>query len=269
MSLADIVEKWDGVLFTAYNFCAVIKYFLSLPKLKSILKKNKNLKDNHSGERCFVIMNGPSILDHDLRRLENEVVFSANYFYRSDIAKVVKPNYHCWLDSKLFSSAEGEKVQEEILGLDPSIILIENYKGYNKRLSDRCYYTYNKHLPNLAGIRSNLSSICSSFSTVALYAINAAIYMGFKNIYVMGLDFPPGAFKHFDNKLGETTDPKKQNNKSDVCSNYWSYTKAHYEAYALDKYAKRRGVHIVNLNPDSCIRAFDFDLFERVIEENK
>lgn len=67
------------------------------------------------------------------------------------------------------------------------------------------------------------------------FLLNAAIYMGFKQIFLLGLDFPPGAFSHFTD-LGEDSkcdDPTSKSNKGEVCGNYWSYSKAHFESYAL------------------------------------
>ena len=114
-----------------------------------------------------------------------------------------------------------------------------------------------------------MAGLSSGFSTVAFYALNAALYMGFSKIYVLGLDFAPGAFKHFDESMDKCDNPQGASKKVDVCGNYWSYTKAHYEAFALNKEAKKRKQTIINLNPDSFIRAFEFDEYERIIRINE
>lgn len=268
MILSNIVEKWDGLLYICYNFVATIKFWGDYLKYKALLGRNKELYNKHSGERCFIVMNGPSLNGHDLSLLENETVFCANYFYRAPLAQIIKPNYYCWLDSKIFYGNDWETVKKEIKDACPNAKLILNIRGYKKESYQKDeYYTYNKHMPSLFGVKCNLNKMCSGFSTVAFYAMNAAIYMGFKKIYVLGLDFEPGAFKHFSDLGSECADPNQKKLKSEVCGNYWSYTKAHYEAYALADFANKMGCEIINLNSNSCIRAFSFANYEDVITE--
>lgn len=179
------------------------------------------------------------------------------------MADVVQPNYICWQDSFSFNQGEGGAIISEIRERLPNTKMIFNIKAFSgKSLNNNIYYTYNKHLPHKGGISSRLDKVCSAFSTVAFYAVNAAIYMGFKQIYILGLDFAPGAFEHFDDLGVECSDPTKEEKKVDVCGNYWAYTKAHYEAYALREFSQKKGVQIVNLNKNSCIRAFTFGQYE-------
>lgn len=263
MQLSEYVEKWDSVLFSAYNITANMKWLYVKKSVKQLVSRNAALNNKHCGERCFLVLNGPSIKKYDLSKITNEQVLCTNFFYRSAVADVVVPNYICWQDASVFNSGEGDMIIGEILERFPNITMIFNLKAYSvNSYYNNIYYTYNKHLPHQWGISSKLEEVSSAFSTVAFYAINAAIYMGFKKIYVLGLDFAPGAFEHFDDLGVECTDPTNQEKKVDVCGNYWAYAKAHYEAYALNQYAKTKGIHIVNLNKKSCIRAFDFGVYE-------
>lgn len=265
MNLSSIIEIWDSVLYFFYNICAQLKWILfDSIKYRHIVRRNKDLKNKHVGDTCYLVLNGPSIKKYDLTVLKGKIVFCTNYFYRSDLAKKILPNYICWQDSNVFKSDEGELIKKEIEELFPSIKIIFNIKGYKS--GDNVYYTYNKHMPSMWGISNNISENCSAFSTVALYAINVAMYMGFTKIYVLGLDFEPGGFKHFTN-LGENTEcdnPREMDRKEEVCSEYWAYSKAHFEAYALDKYARNHNCEIVNLNPNSYIRAFRFGRYEDI-----
>ena len=80
-----LIEKWDNIAWIIYNFFAVLKYVcVDQFKYKKILKKNKELKDIHKGERCFIVLNGPSIKSMDLSKLKTEKTICANYFYLSD-----------------------------------------------------------------------------------------------------------------------------------------------------------------------------------------
>lgn len=265
MNLSSIMEKWDAVLYLGYNFVAQTKWVLfDSFRFRKIVKRNKELKNKHEGETCYLILNGPSIRAYDLSCLRDKTVFATNYFFRSDLAKSVLPDYICWQDSKILVTDESEEIKNEIREVLPNAKMIFNIKGHKR---DEVYYTYNKHLPYLWGISSRIDGNCSAFSTVALYAINVALYMGFKRIYILGLDFEPGGFKHFTNlgKNSECSNPTQTENRDRVCSEYWTYSKAHFEAFALNKHANKRGCKIINLNPNSYVRAFEFGNYEEIL----
>lgn len=269
MFLSEFVEPWDGALYSAYNCYARIKYFLEYPKYASILKRNRKFKNKYKGQRCFIILNGPSISEHDLSHLKNEIVFCTNFFYRSDLPSIVHPNFYCWCDSALFKSDKYDEIRNEILQACPEANLLLNIRGYKKGMClDRIYFLYNKHLANRFGVISNLDSLCSNFTNVALWTINAAIYMGFDKVYILGLDFEPGLdFKHFDDRCNTIDNPTHWDNKAEVCCNYWLYAKAHFESYALHNFARKHFCNIINLNHNSYIRAFPFGNYEDVISE--
>ena len=262
MDLSSIVEKWDGVLYTIYNVLAKIKYLIKYLSIRPIVNKNRELKNSHENERCFIVLNGPSLNTHDLRKLKSEYVITTNFFYKSELASVIEPNLHCWQDAKFIKG--DDDVITEIQDKFPNLKLLFNIKGYHGS-KENVYYTYNKHLPNIFGVKTNIAGFTSAFSTVAFYAINAAMYMGFKKVYILGLDFEPGGFKHFDTVIGETDNPNMFTRKNEVCRDYWSYAKAHYEAYAIEKKARKFGCQIINLNKKSCIRAFQFSDYESVM----
>lgn len=266
MHVSTIIEKWDSLLFDLYNLTADLRWIvLSNRKLKKLVKRNSVLKDKYKNQRCFIVLNGPSLKKHDLSKLRNEIVITTNFFYRSDLAELIEPNFVCWQDATFLVNDAFEEIKEEIFTKFSNIKLIINSKGYNPTShDDRVFYTYNKHLPHQNRIHSNLSGNCSAFSTVAFYAINCAIYMGFKDIYLLGLDFGPGGFQHFANLGVECDNPQKMSQKEEVCAEYWSYSKAHFESFALNSFAKKKGCNVVNLNSDSYIRGFDFGNFNNL-----
>jgi len=264
MVLSSIVEKWDAVLYSVYNLLYGVKTLF----LKSHYSRNKVLRNKYLGQRCFVLMNGPSLNGHDLSFLKNEVVFASNYFYRADVSRVVEPNYYCWADSKLFFEPEGKATIEEIREKCPGVTFVLHHAAEAALgITDDIYYEYCKHIPNVFKVRNNLTGLVSNFGTVALHAINIALYMGFTEVYVLGLDFAPGAFKHFTDLDAECEDPTKKSSKLEVCRNYWQYTKCQYESYALADFAKKNGQRIINLNRSSCIRAFEFGDYEQLFQK--
>ena len=264
MNPAIIIEKWDGLLYSLYNALCDIRTFVCRP---AFLAKNNSLKNKHVGERCFIVMNGPSINGLDLSRLKEETVFCSNFFYRSSLAPVVEPNYYCWADSKFFVDDTCLEVIPEICDRCPKASLILHHKAY-RVLGERenTFYVYCRHMANVFRVSTNLAGNATNFSTVAFHAVRDALYMGFSEIYMLGLDFAPGAFKHFANLGIESDDPLQKTGKLDVAGNYWNYTKAQYESFYLREYADRHQQRIINLNPDSYIRAFEFGDYNSLFE---
>lgn len=270
MVLSNIVECWDSVLYSIYNAFITVKSLFSSFEDKKILSKNKALKDKYKGERCFVIMNGPSLNDHNLSALKNEYVFCSNYFHKSELSKTVLPNFYSFTDGVMYNPDSLDSTLDEIRDKCPNIKFILSIKGKGKITNtEDIYLVRAKHLPHRFGIRKDLGFLCSNFQTVAFFVINTAIYLGFKEIYVLGLDFNPGGFVHFDNLGAECSKPDECRRKEDVAGDHWGYAKAHYESYALATYAKKNNCRIINLNPKSCIRAFEFDNYEDIITQRK
>lgn len=168
MILANYIEKIDNFVISSYNIFARIIFFFSF-KNRKIVSKNKELKNKHKGERCFILLNGPSIKNHDLSLLKNEITFACNHFYQSDLANEINPTYYCGLDPLLFKN--DFSFEKLIFDKFPNCKIIESFKGYTKNsiYNDRCYYSYYYHLPTSLCVSNNFNSICSGFQTALLY----------------------------------------------------------------------------------------------------
>lgn len=270
--MTHIFEIWDGILIQLYNICEYIIYIAKYAKIHPVIKKNKRMKNSHIGERCFVVLNGPSINQHDLTRLKDEYVFATNFFYRAPLCGIVKPNMYCWLDSKRLSDKSARDLINEIHETCPEAMLLLNFKAH-QFLGEKDYinYVYPKNLSNFFRTRNRLDRISSNYGTVAFLAISTAIYMGFSDIYVLGLDFEPVGFTHFMNlgRDARNSMPGEKFNKVDVAGDYWQYSMAQYQSYYLADMARRQNCHIINLNEKSFIRAFGFANYEDIFKSDK
>lgn len=262
MLLSKLVEIWDSFLYVVYNCIAYIKYFINYINIKKIIKKNNNLKGMRNTDRCFIVLNGPSVNMYDLDFLKNETVFCANYMYKTQLSSKIEPNYYCLLDSGLYENAEfATDMINEVLAINDKVQLILNIKGHKVIGNrNRVFYTYNKYMPNMFNLVGNMTGMFPGFQNVSLYMIMSAIYMGYKKIYLLGLDFEPTGFSHFTNDCGPVEDRNQYSKKEDVCGLFFQYLKAQYETFYVKKYAEKKGVHIYNCNPKSYVRAFDFNL---------
>ena len=145
-------------------------------------RRLRALKGTHSG-RCFVIGNGPSLRNSDLQRLMElgEVTFACNSLIKLFDEIPFHPTYYFAQDNKIILDNK-----EEIAG----------YKGtrfvkahYAKRYHIKGVTYYNMLFPqHPIGFSNNLSKVVYSGQTVTYSMIQFAAYMGFKEIYLIGVD---------------------------------------------------------------------------------
>jgi hypothetical protein len=280
MSITKLIEIWDNIAFLIYDIYARLKYSLLYFKLKKHLKKNRSLKNKHYNKRCFIVLNGPSLNNYDLSKLKDEVVLVTNHFYKSNKYLDTYPSYYLITDNHFFNNKVNNHANEDVKNLLDSrkhnmkFIINYNFIKFQRNLVDEnVFLTYSKHMPRKKRIISELHTLSSNFITVSLYAINAAIYMGFKEIYLLGYDFEPGILQHFykNSKSEEIfkSEKIKQTEKDSVCGKYWQYTQAHYQNYYMNKHAFKKGIKIYNCNKDSYVKAYDFYEFEKIFKAER
>ncbi len=162
----------------------------------------KNLAGIHAGESCVIIGNGPSLRIDDLETLHHKhvVTFGCNrineLFDRTDW----RPTYYCLSDSTAFMDPslgmDANRLASDLLssGIE-RIFFIESMKKY----LDRAYAQNGKILffraslvppfsVKMAPFSREIADSVSDLGTVAASNIQIAAYMGFKTIYVYGID---------------------------------------------------------------------------------
>ncbi len=169
-------------------------------------KRNIEFKDKHYGQRCFILGNGPSLSEIDLSKLEKEIVFTANFFNKVDGYEKVHTNYHFWIDGALFNQREDVKCNmDEVMDCyrqiskgNPTCFVPFNAADFIKEhrlydILDIHYLRIKKPLDEYSkeGFKQEELDIAfeiPAWRNVVQYAIEVAIYMGFKEIYLLGCD---------------------------------------------------------------------------------
>ncbi len=168
---------------------------------ETFLNRNLQLKNSHLGERCFILGNGPSLKTVDFSLLADEFVFTVNFFSFIEGFEKVKTNVHVVVDLAAFN-AVGEsndvnfnKVIENFLniGKQNPIVFIDleglpfmQQTGLTSLLNLHYLLRHGTILDNQISIE--LDKPITSYWNVVQYAIVIAIYMGFKEIYLLGCD---------------------------------------------------------------------------------
>lgn len=182
-------------------------YFLKIRQndhnLKLILLKNSEFEGIHSGKRCFILGNGPSIKDIDLGILEDEITFSVNQLSRRPDFSALKTNYHIWMDERFFDIDLDKPEDAELLKVMKGVNTDNNkpvvfyriaatdmIRKYNldKELDIRFVDDIKIPLWNMAIKNMNFTTIVPKFNTVTQTLVCLAIYMGFSEIYLLGCD---------------------------------------------------------------------------------
>lgn len=220
----------------------------------------KSLKNIHKGERCVIIGNGPSLTIDDLNKI-NCSSFGSNKIIRIFDKTNWRPDYYMAVDDGILYS-----LKEEIPHIDSMYVFLRcNARSYIEK-SDNTRYIF-VYAPFIIDIFSDgqisfsedISRQFGHCSTVTGCQIQLALYMGFKEIVLIGVDH---SYNIYYNEKGEIVENGTVNYFYDDKDNkYWHIPVMHQltTAYTLCReYADNQGVKIYNAT-----RTSKLDVFER------
>jgi hypothetical protein len=166
------------------------------------------------GKRCFIIGNGPSLNKHDLSLLNNEYSFAVNSFYYKTKETGFKPTFFVVEDSSVI-----KENKEEILAYDaPFKFFPAIYQSLHPKQPGTYFFNlnrgfYDKFSPNYAIPRfsTDISKVGYCGQSVTYLNLQLAYYMGFTEVYLLGMDFdyiiPESHSRNGDVLTSDTDDP--------------------------------------------------------------
>lgn len=147
-------------------------------------------KDKHLGQRCFIIGNGPSLKVEDLEKIKNEFSFAANMIYKIFPDTEWRPTYYFVEDSLAYKNGYKEIKKIKCPKFVSSIALeITKLPLVNGGIKFFDYLYYWDLYPEFPPLTVDLTKEVWCAYNVGYQMLNAAIYMGFKEIYLLGMDF--------------------------------------------------------------------------------
>lgn len=223
-------------------------------------KRLRSYRNIHSG-RCFIIGNGPSLCNNDLKRLVElgETTFACNSLIRLFNEIPFTPTYYFAQDNKIILDNKQE---------------IADYKGtrflkahYASRYHIKGVTYYNMLFPqHPIGFSNNIAKVVYSGQTVTYSMIQFAAYMGFKEIYLIGVDC------NYSNSNSAITkesyfDPRLFNIKRsyappEVDTNLLAYARAR-------KVCDKQGVKIYNATRGGKLEIFERANLDEVLNNPK
>ncbi len=256
MSKYEIKEAIDNFIFGIYNVLASIVYPFS--KDKRLAAKNIRFKDIHKGEKCYILGTGPSLKTVNLDFLKDEISIGVNYLYRSDKIDQINPKYYCLIDEH-FHQKDIENTKEVLKKLPESTFFVRTkaYDGFINAgiTNETIYYHPCKLFQHGDFIRVDMTRPMTAPYNVLLGCIQIAMYMGFKEIYLLGCDYSSFASLKKEHFYEDKDHPEKRNMSLGYEIKYYALCTYHH--YALEKYAQQNGIHIYNLTDNSLLDAYE------------
>jgi len=152
-------------------------------------KELQKLKNIYCGQRCFIVANGPSLRAEDLDILQerHEITFGMNRIFKIFPETLWRPTYYICEDELIFKDC-----QKEIAAIPAleKFVPIEMKWFHDVEISDAKYfhinydrnkdfeYSFSTDIPHQVDCRGTVTFTCMQF----------AVYMGFTEIYLLGVD---------------------------------------------------------------------------------
>lgn len=168
----------------------LIKYWF---KFKS--HELEQFRNKHEGEDCFIIGNGPSLNNMDLSLLNEYHTFGLNKIFMIFDRKPFNLSYHVAVNPHVIKQSKREIIKlscQSFLASVPALI--------NSVISDNIFYLGGTK-PNKSFFKDVTQGINEGY-TVTYVAMQLAYFMGFKNIYLIGVD-------HNFNQIGDPNETQK------------------------------------------------------------
>ncbi|MBQ8627657.1 MAG: DUF115 domain-containing protein [Agathobacter sp.] len=219
-------------------------YYNKLNKSTDNLDRIKALRNSHKNERCFIVGNGPSLTMEDLDLIKNEDCFAANLIYRIFDKTEWRPKYYVLIDRY---ADTGNTL--DTLNL-PYLFIGDYYWKHRgmKNANAICIHPERSIGSEKVNFSENIEEVVYGNYTVTHVMIQLAVYMGYKEIYLLGMDHSYALTYDKDGNVIEDNNVKshifEDKNPKDVIADIEGMNKAYI---ACRNYADTHSIKIVNV----------------------
>ena len=243
------------IRFAMYN--SGIFYYKRVAKKNQYVKLFNSLRDSCIGQRCFIIGNGPSLSVDDLEKIKSEHCFGTNEIHRIFNKTEWRPKYYVIMDR--YSKSTPEQIRD----LDcETVFLGDYYCRFNQLLRKDaiCIHQHQQLNENSYSFSPDISKCIFNSPTVSYGAIQIAVYLGYKEIYLLGFDhnycFEFDKNGNIVNTGNSSAHFFKDDVPEDIVANVRGMTLAYQ---AANEYCKKKNIKIFNAT-----RGGKLEVFERV-----
>lgn len=145
------------------------------------------LKDSHRGEKCFIIGNGPSLTTEDLDILcrNNVTCFACNKIALIYNYTQWRPDYYFCSDPMYY---DFKSIDEQEQDLTLRLFPVDVIDGLSKKDTASCFYPLIRRYMLTPEFGYNICGGVYEGGSVVYQEIQMAVYMGFTEIYLLGVD---------------------------------------------------------------------------------
>lgn len=162
-------------------------------------RKLTELKNINQGKRCFIIGNGPSLRIEDLNALVDEDCFACNRIYGLYEKTPWRPKYYCSQDEKVMRQIKDDlpyavkNCEQAFFSYNFKDIYYDKLKNYkNINLYYKPYVSVysddGTYTEGIMPFSEDISRGVYDGLSITYAMIQIAVYMGYKEIYLIGID---------------------------------------------------------------------------------
>lgn len=241
-------------------------------------KRLKSYRNRYAGQRCFLIGNGPSLCAEDLDKLQNEITFGCNFIHKIYPQTDWRPTFHFLSDSGTVRTASWDLVQNQDESKTTFFIRDYTWKFMYVKPKDAVLVPYIS-LKKYKVHGNFLAYHYISHATVMSMMLEAAFYMGFREIYLIGVDGTTSSGKggnfvknYFSDQQRAQLDKMKRRaiKNYDVLQRRRELAERQNAVYQkLREYAEKHDIKIYNAGRNSALEVFERADFDAVLSEGR
>jgi len=272
MNVKSFIKKWliPRGYIEMYKKSITSKQFLP----EKLLPENENLRSKYKDvKRCFILATGPSIKNENLDLLQNEFCISVSNFFVHEKYLSLKPKFHVFAPSHppitseqysawLKDASDNTHFETTFVVADSNRSIVESTLIHSNKL----FYLSGGDFP------VDFCKRLPPVQTVVHVAIYLAIYLGIKEIYLLGADHSwvlhYGKSNHFyeENKHKLVQQNYSEWIEDDIGKEFennavlWDFYRK------IRSYSKENNYKIVNLTKESLLDVFERDTLENILK---
>ena len=230
------------------------------------------IHNSHLGESCFVVGNGPSLTAEDLTTLHERGIpsFAVNRIYKIFPQTPWRPTYYVSTDAVL---ARDVLPVLDTLPVEQKFIPLQNkyYLGIKVKGAHYFFRNDNRKNDQPEGFGLDCTNQVNIRGTVTIACIQLAIHMGYRHIYLLGIDH------NFDKVITENgeiiIDPSVKNYfcegydddvANEVQHDLGNTTKAYWD---VRKFTDAHDIDVLNASRQTKLNAFPRLSFEEAVNQ--
>ena len=237
-------------------------------------KRLKKLENSYNNESCFIIGNGPSLSADDLNLIKGKYSFGTNRIFNLFDLCSWRPTFYCIQDSLLINEIK-DKLSVTKLGLKNNFLALNSWRDFSKTIkNDPSNFFFfldtevNEEFPRFS---VDVSDRIHEGRSITISALQIAIYLGFKKIYLLGVDHS-SSVKIIDDEVKYDENIKDY---FDGIDNSGITKRPYYKDFTekafikAKKIADEKGVEIINLTRGGNLEVFKRASLEFILKNTK